>query len=36
MAEAAADALVLPGELGWERFSLIAHSVGGKVASRSR
>ena len=32
MAEAAADALVLADELGWERFSLIGHSMGGKVA----
>src|SRR5215831_16514170 len=32
MAEAAADALVLADELGWERFSLIGHSMGGKIA----
>ena len=32
MAEAAADALALADELGWERFSLIGHSMGGKVA----
>ncbi|MGH7736243.1 MAG: alpha/beta fold hydrolase, partial [Gemmatimonadales bacterium] len=32
MAEAAADALALADELGWERFSLIGHSMGGKAA----
>jgi pimeloyl-ACP methyl ester carboxylesterase len=32
MAEAAADALVLADDLGWDRFSLIGHSMGGKVA----
>jgi pimeloyl-ACP methyl ester carboxylesterase len=30
--EAAADALTLADELGWDRFSLIGHSMGGKVA----
>lgn len=32
MAEAAADALALADELGWDRFSLVGHSMGGKVA----
>jgi pimeloyl-ACP methyl ester carboxylesterase len=32
MEEAASDALALADELGWERFSLIGHSMGGKVA----
>jgi pimeloyl-ACP methyl ester carboxylesterase len=32
MEEAAADALALADELGWARFSLIGHSMGGKVA----
>jgi pimeloyl-ACP methyl ester carboxylesterase len=31
MAEAAADAIALADELGWERFSLIGHSMGGKA-----
>lgn len=34
MEEAAADAVALAGDLGWERFSLIGHSMGGKVAHR--
>jgi pimeloyl-ACP methyl ester carboxylesterase len=32
MAEAAADALALADELGWDRFSLVGHSMGGKIA----
>jgi pimeloyl-ACP methyl ester carboxylesterase len=32
MEEAAADAIVLAGELGWDRFSVIGHSMGAKVA----
>jgi pimeloyl-ACP methyl ester carboxylesterase len=32
MEEAAADAIALAGELGWERFSVIGHSMGAKVA----
>jgi pimeloyl-ACP methyl ester carboxylesterase len=31
MAEAAADALTLADELGWDTFSLIGHSMGGKA-----
>ena len=31
MEEIAADALALADELGWERFSLIGHSMGGKA-----
>lgn len=30
--EVAADALEVAGELGWDRFSLIGHSMGGKFA----
>ncbi|HEX8006479.1 MAG TPA: alpha/beta hydrolase [Trebonia sp.] len=30
--EAAADALALADELGWDQFSLVGHSMGGKVA----
>jgi pimeloyl-ACP methyl ester carboxylesterase len=32
--EAAADALALADELGWDRFSLVGHSMGAKVACR--
>jgi pimeloyl-ACP methyl ester carboxylesterase len=32
MEEAAADAIALAGELGWDRFSVIGHSMGAKVA----
>ncbi len=31
MEEAAADAVALADELGWDRFSLIGHSMGGKA-----
>src|ERR1035438_4441144 len=31
MAEAAADALALADELGWDQFSLVGHSMGGKA-----
>jgi pimeloyl-ACP methyl ester carboxylesterase len=30
--ESATDALALADELGWDRFSLIGHSMGGKIA----
>lgn len=32
--EVAADTLALADELGWERFSLVGHSMGGKFAHR--
>ncbi|MFE3325795.1 alpha/beta fold hydrolase [Streptomyces sp. NPDC059176] len=32
--EGAADVLVLAGHLGWDRFSLIGHSMGGAVIQR--
>jgi pimeloyl-ACP methyl ester carboxylesterase len=31
MAEAAGDVLALADELGWDRFSVVGHSMGGKV-----
>ena len=34
VAEAAGDALALADELGWDRFSLVGHSMGGIVAQR--
>ncbi|MDH6116735.1 alpha/beta hydrolase [Kitasatospora sp. GAS204B] len=34
LAEIAADALALADDLGWERFSLVGHSMGGKAAQR--
>lgn len=34
MAEVAADAVALADELGWRRFSLVGHSMGGKAAQR--
>ncbi|MFF3629637.1 alpha/beta fold hydrolase [Streptomyces sp. NPDC002164] len=34
-AEGAADVLALADRLGWERFSLIGHSMGGSVAQRA-
>ncbi|MFI1732891.1 alpha/beta fold hydrolase [Streptomyces acidicola] len=33
-AEAAADLVVLADRLGWERFSVVGHSMGGAVAQR--
>jgi pimeloyl-ACP methyl ester carboxylesterase len=32
MEEAATDALALAGELGWDQFSVVGHSMGGKIA----
>ena len=32
IAEAAADAVALADELGWDQFSVIGHSMGGKIA----
>ena len=32
MAEAAADAIALADELGWDQFSVLGHSMGGKIA----
>ncbi|MER5640824.1 alpha/beta hydrolase [Kitasatospora sp. NPDC002227] len=34
LAEIAADALALADQLGWQQFSLIGHSMGGKAAQR--
>jgi len=34
IAEIAGDALALADQLGWERFSLLGHSMGGMVAQR--
>lgn len=34
VAEAASDALALADELGWQRFSLVGHSMGGSVMQR--
>ena len=34
IAEMAADVLELAGQLGWKRFSLLGHSMGGMVAQR--
>ena len=34
IAEAAADALAVADGLGWERFGVVGHSMGGKVAQR--
>jgi pimeloyl-ACP methyl ester carboxylesterase len=34
VSEAASDVLALADELGWDQFSLIGHSMGGKVAHR--
>jgi pimeloyl-ACP methyl ester carboxylesterase len=31
MAEAAADALALADELGWDRFAMVGHSMSGKA-----
>jgi len=35
MEEAAADAIALADELGWDRFSVIGHSMGAKVAHQA-
>jgi pimeloyl-ACP methyl ester carboxylesterase len=33
--EAAADVLAAAGDLGWDRFSLVGHSMGAKIAHRA-
>ena len=35
MAEAAADALALADELGWERFAMVGHSMSGKAVQHA-
>ena len=35
MAEAAADALALADELGWDRFAMVGHSMSGKAVQHA-
>ena len=35
MQEAATDALALADDLGWDRFSLVGHSIGAKAPRNS-